>query len=392
MSSKTLQVFNCYQFYGGEEDTVRLLDDLYDDDFMSLFFHSKDWANESKWKKLSQPLRAFYNKKSVLSLRELQSDHQFDAWLFHNIFPVGSLGLYAEAGRENIPIITYLHNFRPYSLNGLCYSNGKVLNDGFVGDFSDEINENAYRGSNLQSRYMAVVMKRVQKLYVNKVIKGWISQTHFMKKKFVDLAGIDPAAIEVILPPRVLKNKLTKYIDKGYVLFIGRLTEEKGVDFLLDIWKSNPSLPRLVLIGTGELENKVIKAAEDLENLDYAGWVEEDQKKKLIEECSCVVIPSLWMEVLGLVTFEAYEFGKPVIAANAGGLTETVREGETGFLHEPGDKESFIEALNNMMDEPEENRQFMGMNGRVWLEEETCPIQWKIKYNKFVDKIVSKNL
>jgi glycosyltransferase involved in cell wall biosynthesis len=90
---------------------------------------------------------------------------------------------------------------------------------------------------------------------------------------------------------------------------------------------------------------------------------------------------------LGLVTCEAYDHSKPVLAAASGGLTETVVDGVTGFLHEPGNLNEIVSDVIVMENLPAEKRAAMGQAGRRWLVENAGSDAWKKKFAAILDKV-----
>ena len=86
--------------------------------------------------------------------------------------------------------------------------------------------------------------------------------------------------------------------------------------------------------------------------------------------------PSVWWEPLGLVTYEAYDYGKPMLAAASGGLTETVEDGVTGLLHQPGDAEDLARTVVEMESKSTLERKEMGLQGREWLLREASYGDW----------------
>ena len=151
---KTLQLFNVYLQYGGEENVVRDLSErMAGSHWRDLFFHSRDWQQEDLLGKLTQPLRTFRNPTALRAVAREQSDFQADVWLLHGILPVGSLSLYLQARQLGIPMIQYLHNYRPFSLGGAAWAGGQVLPQGLRQRFGPEIRQRAYRGSILQSLF-----------------------------------------------------------------------------------------------------------------------------------------------------------------------------------------------------------------------------------------------
>ncbi len=381
---RTLQFFNVYQQYGGEENIVRSLSALMSGrHWEDVFFHSEDWAREPFLKKLTQPLRTFYNSAALREARAAHVRHQPDVWLLHNVLPVGSLGLYHLAARLGVPVIQYIHNYRPFSPGGTAWHNGRILDQGLRGNYWPEIAAGTYRNSRWQTLFISLLLKTYFKTGAFEAVTTWLAPTAFQKARFIE-AGVAPESIKVLLPPRQLEPRSKDWHEDGSLLFLGRLVPEKGVLFLLDQWEAarhaGVAMPSLVIAGSGPLEAEVRGRAEALHNVRYAGHVDAEGRRQLLDACTAVVVPSQWWEVMGTVVFEAYEMLKPVLAARIGGLGEIVFHGRTGFQFAPGDGADFARALNDLQSATPERRQIMGRAGRAWLEAETDPKAWRAHY------------
>jgi len=131
-------------------------------------------------------------------------------------------------------------------------------------------------------------------------------------------------------------------------LFLGRLEREKGVVELCEAFllasRSNPRM-QLRLAGWGTLESKLRAKYGGNSRIDFLGAIAGREKEEALANSTAVIIPSLWEEVFGVVTVEAFAFGKPVIASRVGGLPELVRTGETGWLVEAGNIPALAEQL-----------------------------------------------
>ena len=166
--------------------------------------------------------------------------------------------------------------------------------------------------------------------------------------------------------------------------------EEKGVRVLIEAWKIlseqfQEQCPRLVIGGTGPLEPEVAAAAES-PYVEFRGFVNGEIKRDLIAGCRAMIGPSIWWEPLGIVTYEAYDAGKPMLAAAAGGLTETVLDGKTGLLHEPGNALSLVDSVTRLEALDEAARRLMGTQGRAWLLHEASPATWKQAISEILEK------
>jgi glycosyltransferase involved in cell wall biosynthesis len=123
---------------------------------------------------------------------------------------------------------------------------------------------------------------------------------------------------------------------------------EKGVVELCEAFllasRSNPRM-QLRLAGWGTLEAKLRAKYGGNSRIDFLGAIDGPEKEEALANSTAVIIPSLWEEVFGVVTVEAFAFGKPVIASRVGGLPELVRTGETGWLVEAGNIPALAEQL-----------------------------------------------
>jgi glycosyltransferase involved in cell wall biosynthesis len=141
-------------------------------------------------------------------------------------------------------------------------------------------------------------------------------------------------------------------------LFLGRLTEEKGVRVLLEAARllEGSGLP-IQVAGDGPLRDEV-EAAQD--RLRYLGHVEDPAAA--YAGAGVVLVPSL-REGFGLTALEAMASARPVIASRVGGLPEVIQEGETGVLVAPGDASALAEAIRELAAHPDHARR-LGEAGR----------------------------
>lgn len=142
-----------------------------------------------------------------------------------------------------------------------------------------------------------------------------------------------------------------------------RLTEAKGLTYLIQAFAKldNPRL-RLVLAGSGELEQELKQLALSLEVSDrviFTGYV--DDLPNLMELFHIFVLPSL-QEACSLACVEAMAQQKAVIGTRVGGIAEQVMDGETGYVIEAKDVDTLAARLNSLIDNQELVKQF-GKNG-----------------------------
>jgi len=134
-----------------------------------------------------------------------------------------------------------------------------------------------------------------------------------------------------------------------HVLYVGRLSREKGV---VDLLQATEELER-VLVGDGPLRDGVPEAA---------GFVEPSKLGPYYERAAVVACPS-HREGYGVVAREAMAYGRPVVASAVGGLVDAVEDGVTGLLVPPRDPAALKAAIERLLEDPE-LRDRLGLAGR----------------------------
>lgn len=145
---------------------------------------------------------------------------------------------------------------------------------------------------------------------------------------------------------------LRKLPTQDYLLFVGALSQQKGVDVLLRAYARLNNAPPLVLIGYKTRDWSLL--TKDCSNNVF---VLEDWPRYAVMEawrrCIIALAPSLGSEAFGIGVMEAMSTGRPVIASRIGGLTDLVVDGETGLLVEPGDPSSLQSAIERLLANPD---------------------------------------
>ena len=174
------------------------------------------------------------------------------------------------------------------------------------------------------------------------------------------------------------------------ILFVGRLIERKGVEYLIQAmpYVLRKVKARLVIVGEGHrrpfLEELV--AREGLKDVvQMVGKVSEESLKRWYEICDVFVLPAVVdskgdTEGLGVVLLEALSYGKPVVASNVGGIPDIVIDGQTGLLVPEKDPKALEEAIVYVLTH-EHFSQRLGEKGRKYVEEQ-------FGWEKITDKLI----
>ena len=153
----------------------------------------------------------------------------------------------------------------------------------------------------------------------------------------IDRSGTDADAYLAQLP------------DEDYLLFVGDLSPEKGVDVLLRAYAGLAHAPPLVLIGRAS----VGMPAELPANVTILKRWPHHAVMQAWRRSLFSLAPSVWSEPFGMVVIEAMANGRPVIASRIGGLSDIVVDGETGLLVPPGDVDALRQAIACLLNDPD---------------------------------------
>lgn len=389
-----LQVFNQYLEPGGEEvwvnEMMRNAGGAYS--IRDLRFHSGAWMGKGAPNRLRQAGMLWDHPQSRERLSAEIKACRPDALLFHNLIPVASLGMYEEARKHGLPVIQYIHNFRPFSPSGTMWVRGKIRDSAVRGNPWPEVFGRAWERSFLRTFLLALYQQRLMQGNTLNVVKRWIAVSDFMRDKFIE-GGIQADKVTTLRHCWRVNPDQRPVQEGRHYLFLGRLVPEKGVYPLLDAWhileqRLGNSCPHLVIAGNGSEEARVHARASRMKKVICVGFVSGEVKEDLVNSCRGLIAPSIWWEPLGLIVHEAYNAARPVLAARSGGLTETVLNGTTGFLHEPGDVAQLANDVEALEALGEKGREEMGCNGRDWLVNNASPEEWRDRFASIVREVI----
>jgi glycosyltransferase involved in cell wall biosynthesis len=133
----------------------------------------------------------------------------------------------------------------------------------------------------------------------------------------------------------------------GYILFVGRISREKGVHFAIEAAeKLNTPLIMAAKVDGNDTEYFKKEIEPRLSNqIRWIGEVNESERNKLMVNAACMVHPTNWPEPFGLTLIEAMGCGCPVVAFNLGSIPEIIQNGKTGFVINPLDVEGLMKGI-----------------------------------------------
>lgn len=350
MSLSVLFVHNRYQERGGEDSVFEAesaLLEAHGHRIERLVFDNKDLPKgRSPGTLLRIAANTVWSKQAQQRLQLAINDFKPNVVHFHNTLPQVSPAAYGVARRNGAVVVQTLHNFRLVCPSGLMYRDGKPC-ESCVGDAVPlaGVLHGCYRGSRAQTATVATMLAvhRARGTWEHDV-DLYLSPSEFLKSKVVE-GGISPDKI-LVKPNFVSPDPGPGPHHYPNVLFVGRLTETKGIDTLLQAYERNAcDLPPLRIAGDGDLAPRVREAAENDPRIVYLGPLSKEAVVEEMGRARALVFPSVWYENFPVTIVEAFARGLPVIASRLGALPEIVKESVSGALFRAGDADDLASKL-----------------------------------------------
>ena len=293
-----------------------------------------------------------WNGESYRTVRRLIRDERIDLIHSHNTFPIISPALYYAAEAEGVPVVQTLHNYRLLCPVATFFRNGKVCEDclGLTVPYPAVVH-GCYRGSRAASATVAAMLAshRMAGTWSGKV-DTYIAVTNFARDKFIE--GGLPAGKLTVKPNFLLNDPGPGDGSGGYCLFVGRLSQEKGLDTLLTAWQELGSRITLKIAGDGPQRETVERRARTLNGVEYLGQCEHSLAMDLLKRAALLIFPSEWYEGLPMTVIEAMACGTPVVASEIGSMKELIAEGLNGVLFPAGSAEGLIKRIEDLLSRP----------------------------------------
>lgn len=182
--------------------------------------------------------------------------------------------------------------------------------------------------------------------YINKFITPSNSLKTLILNSNIGIKQDQIVTINNFLTEKQLKI-VPNYKNEGYFLFVGRLSREKGIHYLLEAMKDLSKDIKLKIAGSGTEENKLRQYAKEnlLYNVEFLGFKNRDEMNELYQNCIATILPSNCFDNFPTTNLESFANGKPVIASNIGGISEQVEHNITGQLFEPANVKQLKECI-----------------------------------------------
>ena len=366
---RVIVVHNRYTFEGGEEAVVAGESAL----LRGAGHEVLAWERDSKGI-ADLPFRAragiamgsLWNGAVARELRDLFRSWRPDVVHVHNTQPLVSPAVHHVAADEGIPTIQSIHNYRLFCINGLALRNATECTICLGRAPWAGVAYRCYRGSVGASLAAAgsIVLHRWLRTWTERV--SLFSVPSVFTARILAQAGIPTGRI-VYRPQLLVADPGPGSHEGRFLLYVGRLADEKGIGVLIDEgFVGRLPLP-LHICGEGPLGDLVRESARRSGRVVFHGRLEKERVIDLMKRATLLLMPSRFYEVAPLTLIEALATGLPTLVSDRGAMPEHVNPG-AGWRVTGDDPESWLSAIQLALSDPGELRSRGEAARRSFLE------------------------
>ncbi len=282
---------------------------------------------------------------------QLVSGRRPDVVHVHNTWFAASPSVIDAVASAGCPVVMTLHNYR------LVCAGAELVRDERPCELCvgrgpwSAVRYGCFRDSRPASAISAatIAFNRWRGTWSESVAR-FAALTEFARGRLV--AGGLPSDRVGVVPNFVADpgSRSTPPSSSNTVLFVGRLTNAKGVRTLFDAWERlGPTGLRLRVVGSGPLEEEL--AARALPDVEMLGWMPAEQVREEMLSSRVLVFPSEWYEGMPMTLLEAFAAGLPVLGSDIGSVAEIVGSLGSDWLVAPGSADGWAMALRALTDD-----------------------------------------
>ena len=340
---KILVVNTIYKEKGGEDTNI--VDEV---SFLKNFYEVKylEFKNEGKLSIIDLISFVFNsNLKSNKLMRDVIDEFKPDIAYVHNTWFRANIGIYKILKKKGIRVFHKIHNFRYFCCNFFLLRNHiKDTEYCYMCNLQKEnkIFNKYYQNSYLKSFFGILYGKKIYRLILSGDL-NLLVMTNFHKKFLIEL-GVKPENIDTFSNPISYKNTNEYNQISNYLVYAGRVSQDKGVEELIKAWiKADVSNLSLKIIGDGKMLNE-LKEKYILPNIKFLGLLSHEETLELIKNSRGVVTATKMYEGQPRLLCEASINGIPSLFPDFGGMGEFFPRNYT-FKFEQFNYESLCEKL-----------------------------------------------
>jgi glycosyltransferase involved in cell wall biosynthesis len=361
---RILFIHTFYKLPGGEDAVVQNEIDLLREAGHEVDLLSFNNAGGALLKLLLMP----YNVLAAKHTKDRLKVFRPDIVHIHNLHFAASAAVIRTIKRAKIPMVMTVHNYRLLCPSASLYFDDRLFLDSLHVAFPWEaIKKGVYQNSKIITFWLSLSNHLHRKIGTWKMVDRYIFLAEHSRQLFLESSfdlDLQRTAIKPnFTPDQTIAEKPS--VDT-YFLYVGRLTEEKGVMTLLQAFAGTRTW--LKIAGMGPLEKTVKDYANFNDNIEYLGQQTRMEISTLLDKASAVIFPSLWYETFGMIVSESFAKAVPVIASDLGNMKILVTDGYNGKTFATGDPTALRNCIEDLVKTSAEEQKLLRKNARATYE------------------------
>lgn len=372
---RVLIIHNKYLQRGGEDTVFDLEKTLllnHGHEVESMIFNNS--AISSFGSRVRYSMKFIFNLEAYRQVKDKIRSFRPDVVHVHNFYYVASPSVFYAAKSLGVPVIQTLHNYRLVCPSAYLFHNGKIYEDSIHKVFPVKAVLNRVWNNSFLLTALIVLCTGIHKLLktFEKKVDGFIVFTEFSRNIFLNSSLGLPEKYFFIKPnfSEELSHPDPDHVKEDYFLYVGRLSEEKGIDTLLKACEYYDF--KLKIIGDGPLREFVEARAAENSRINYLGRKPKNEVIRYLTGSKALLFSSVWYEGMPMVILEAFSTGTPVIASRLGNPEFMITDGVDGLLFEPQNPVALSEAIKKIDTDCELQRR-LSAGARKTYEEKYSP-------------------
>ncbi len=328
--------------------------------------------NAGVFGKIAATFGMLWSFKHYKGLREVIRKEKPEVVHVHTFFPLLSPSILYAAKKEGVKVVATLHDTRFVCPCASSLRGTELCNKCGDGHYLRMVKYGCFKNSRLQSFIVALIFKyhRIRKSFY-KQIDTYVclndNQISLLKEIGFDERKIVKKYNFVSDESAAVVKKQRDNLPERYVVFYGRIGEEKGIRTLMRIWNQIQDIP-LVVMGGGPLEEEFAKWAKEKDNVHFLGYTQHMECLSIVAGGEFVIFPSIWYEGCSMVEIETESLCKGILATDLGFSAEAIIDGYNGYKVKLGDVDGFVKKVRFLWERPEHCKE-LGVNARKDYEE-----------------------
>lgn len=226
-------------------------------------------------------------------------------------------------------------------------------------------------GEGLPVKWVSYTEKK-REIELNRKFDRMVVVSRYMRDELIK-NEFNPGRIEIHPPvPRMGDADIkSEFSDRNLILYAGQIIRGKGVDVLLESLAKLESDFECIILGDGNHKAYCEELSERLglsDRVHFRGFIPQEELKAYYRDCSVVVLSSLWPEPVATIGLEVMRYALPVVAFDAGGIKDWLKDGTNGYLVPWKDRDAFAARVDDLLTDKIKARE-MGQNGLKLVSE-----------------------